>query len=240
MAFGTRLRRTGRVVLLAAGLFATFVVFFLASMRVAVRAREVAVPDLRGKTVSEATSALAGVGLTLKVEPLRRPDATVPADHVLSQDPGPGVTLRRQRSIRVQVSDGVRAPLVPAVAGQSERAAQLQLAQDQITIASVLEVRLADAPPDTVVAQDPLPPAHSATVTLLVNRGQTGQTYVMPDLIGTRGSAVLSILRARDFRVSVVAETPYPGLPAGIVIKQTPQAGFQIAHGEPIALEVSR
>jgi len=32
----------------------------------------------------------------------------------------------------------------------------------------------------------------------------------------------------------------YPGLRAGIIVRQTPQAGFQIAKGELISLEVSR
>jgi beta-lactam-binding protein with PASTA domain len=33
---------------------------------------------------------------------------------------------------------------------------------------------------------------------------------------------------------------PYPGVAAGIVIRQSPQGGFQIAPGEPISIEVSR
>ena len=48
------------------------------------------------------------------------------------------------------------------------------------------------------------------------------------------------LLRTRGFRVAVVGDHPYPGVPAGIVLRQNPQAGFQIAPGEPISLEVSR
>jgi beta-lactam-binding protein with PASTA domain len=40
--------------------------------------------------------------------------------------------------------------------------------------------------------------------------------------------------------VALVGNHPYPGVPAGIVIRQVPQAGFQIAPGEAISLEVSR
>jgi len=36
----------------------------------------------------------------------------------------------------------------------------------------------------------------------------------------------------------VVGSTPYPGVAAGIVIRQSPQAGFQIAPGEPISLDL--
>jgi beta-lactam-binding protein with PASTA domain len=33
---------------------------------------------------------------------------------------------------------------------------------------------------------------------------------------------------------------PYPGVTSDVVLRQSPQAGFQIAPGEPISLEVSR
>ena len=62
----------------------------------------------------------------------------------------------------------------------------------------------------------------------------------MPDLIGVAGSRAVDLLRTRGFRVTIVGELPYPGVPAGIVLRQFPAAGFQIAAGDPISLEVSR
>ena len=78
------------------------------------------------------------------------------------------------------------------------------------------------------------------SVALLVNRGERGASYVMPDLIGVNGDRAADILRSRGFRVAVVGSNPYPGVAAGIVLRQSPQAGFQIGPGEPISLEVSR
>ena len=49
-----------------------------------------------------------------------------------------------------------------------------------------------------------------------------------------------SLLRARGFRVAVVGYGAYPGLPGGVIIRQSPQAGFQIPPGEAISFEVSR
>ncbi len=91
-----------------------------------------------------------------------------------------------------------------------------------------------------MIAQDPAPGAHSATVALLVNRAERGASYVMPDLIGVDGDRASELLRRRGFRVAVVGTEPYPGAPAGIVIRQTPAGGFQVGPGEAIALEVSR
>jgi beta-lactam-binding protein with PASTA domain len=91
-----------------------------------------------------------------------------------------------------------------------------------------------------VIGQTPAPKSNAPRVALLVNRAERGTTYVMPDLIGVNGDRAADLLRARAFRVAVVGDHPYPGVPAGIVLRQNPQAGFQIAPGEPISLEVSR
>jgi beta-lactam-binding protein with PASTA domain len=77
-------------------------------------------------------------------------------------------------------------------------------------------------------------------VALLVNRGERGETYVMPDLIGVNGDRAADVLRASGFRIAVVGDHPYPGVPSGIVLRQSPQAGFEIARGDSISLEVSR
>ena len=65
---GTRVRSAGRFLIIGAALLATYAAFFIASMKVAVKAREVAVPNLRGKSVSEATVALASLGLGLRID----------------------------------------------------------------------------------------------------------------------------------------------------------------------------
>ena len=91
-----------------------------------------------------------------------------------------------------------------------------------------------------VIAQQPPAETAAAQVALLVNRAERGAIYVMPDLIGVNGDRAADRLRGRGFRVAVVGVNPYPGVPPGIVLRQNPQAGFQIAPGEPISLEVSR
>jgi serine/threonine-protein kinase len=230
-------------VLLAGALVLTYFVFAAAAMRLAIKARDVLVPPLNGKTVTEASAILLASGLNLKVEESRRPDGSVPAGRILSQDPHPGAKTRRERSVKVWVSGGPRAATMPALVGESERTAQLRAQQDGLQLASFAEIRSADYTAGTVVAQSPAPKQSTpsgARVTLLVNRGERGVTYVMPDLIGVNGDRAADLLRSRGFRVSVVGDHPYPGVPAGIVLRQSPQGGFQIGPSDPISLEVSR
>lgn len=240
MAIPVRVWSAGRVLVIAGALLATYLIFAAAAMRVAVRSREVPVPDLKGRSLNEASLLLADAGLAMRADERRRIDPSIPEGHVVAQEPQPGGTLRTNRGVRVYVSAGPRASNLPDVVGQSERGAALVLEQNQIAIARVDEIRSARYALDTVVAQNPPAGAPVGTVSLLVNRGERGTTYVMPDLIGLRGDAAAEMLRSSGFRVSVVGQQPYPGIPAGIVLRQNPQPGFQVGPGEPIALEVSR
>jgi beta-lactam-binding protein with PASTA domain len=238
-ALRTRVWSAGGIVLLGVALLVTFGAFFLTGMRVANRAREVKVPSLQGLSMADANRALAEVGLGLKVE-MRRADPKVPADHVLAQDPPPGTVLRRQRPVRVRISDGQRDPAVPSVVGMVERTAEVVLAQEKIEIGDRAEIRSRAMETGAVVSQDPPAKASAAKVSLLVNRGEEAAAYVMPDVIGALSARVVDILRRHGFRVTVAAEVPYPGIAPGIVVRQSPQAGFRIGYGEAVQLEISR
>jgi len=240
MALRTRVWSAGKLLLLGGALLTTYVLFAVASMRVALRAREVIVPDFTNHTASEASAMAADLGLTVRVDDSRRPDPKVAPGRVLTQEPAAGATARPQRSIHVWLSAGQHAATVPGVVGETERTAQLRLAQDGLTIGAVSEIQSPDYPSDVVVAQNPQAKGTGAAVSLLVNRQDKGVNYVMPDLIGINGDRSAEVLRRHGFRVAVVGSTPYPGIAAGIVVRQSPQAGFQIAPGEPISLEVSR
>ncbi|HZB25532.1 MAG TPA: PASTA domain-containing protein [Vicinamibacterales bacterium] len=240
MALKTRVWSAGKLLLLGGALLATYLLFAAAAMRLALKTREVQVPTLAGRTVNEASALLADAGLTLKVEEGARLDPKVPAGQILAQEPQAGLSTRRQRSVKVWISAGPRSLTIPALIGESERMAQMRVQQNGLQLLSVAEIRSADYAAGSVVAQSPAAQRTSAQVALLVNRGERGTSYVMPDLIGVNGDRAADLLRARGFRVAVVGEHPYPGVPAGIVLRQRPDGGFQIAPGEPISLEVSR
>jgi serine/threonine-protein kinase len=240
MALKTRVWSAGKLVLLAGALVATYLIFAAAAMRIALRTREVQVPDFTNRTANEATAIAADFGLAMKIDESRRPDPKIPAGRVLAQEPAAGSVARQQRTVRVWLSAGQRAATVPLLVGETERTAQLRLAQDGLTLADLSEIRSHTFAQDVVVAQTPPAKTASEKVALLVNRGERGASYVMPDLIGVNGDRAAEILRNRGFRVAVVGSTPYPGVAAGVVIRQNPQSGFQIGPGEPISLEVSR
>ncbi len=235
-----RLVVSGKLALLAGALISTFGLFALAGLQIGLRTRQVETPDLTGRTLEDVSSTLAGDGLSARVESMRRIHPSIEAGRVAEQDPRPGVPTRRNRRVKVWLSSGPTAGQVPTLIGESEGGARHHLSDNAFALDGVSEIRSSRYPTDAVVAQDPPPTGSGHMVSLLVNRGERGRTYVMPDLIGINGTTVAEVLRTQGFRVTVVGDHPYPGVPSGVILRQAPQAGFQIAPGEPISLEVSR
>jgi beta-lactam-binding protein with PASTA domain len=240
MARNRRVRRVGRLIVLIMALAATYGLFTVAAMRVALRAREVPVPKVVGLEFSDAGRTMDAAGLTLKVDDSRPFSDTVPEGRIASQDPVAGLVVRRGRSVRVWMSAGSRSSIVPNLVGETERAAQARSSQGGLEVSAVADIRSSDFPSDAVVAQDPPPGSRALRVGVVVNRGERAAGYVMPDLIGASGDAALDVLRTHGLRVSVVAQQPYPGVPSGIILRQSPVAGFQVTPDQPISLEVSR
>ncbi len=240
MRFRVRLLKIGRLGLLAGALGGTFGLSVFAGMQVALKTREVTTPDLRGLSPQEADRRLAGVGLHTRIESLRRIHPAIEAGLVAEQDPLPGITTRRRRNVKLWLSSGPNRGEVPALIGESETGARQRLQDNVFLLEGVSEIRSNRYPTDAVVAQEPPPASNGEAVSLLVNRGERGRTYVMPNLIGVAGDGAAEILRGRGFRVTVVGDHPYPGVAPGIVIRQAPEPGLQIAQSETISLEVSR
>ena len=236
----SRVWSLGKFFVLMGALGLTFLVFFGVSMRVALWARDVQVPSLVGRTVNEATAALADRDLALRVEENQRPDDKIEVGKVMQQEPEAGVTSRRQRTVRVWISSGPKRTIVPPLVGQNERAAQSSLQQQGVVVSSVSEFRSSDYPADVIVAQDPAATSRAPEVSILLNRGELSATYVMPDVIGVDGERAADALRRQGFRVSIVGTQPYPGVPPGTVVRQQPAGGFRVGASDAISLEVSR
>ena len=239
MALQNRVWGVGKILVLLTALVATFLIFATAGMRLALRAREVRVPNLAGRGVDEATRFANSAALTLRVDENRRIDPSVPEGRIVAQDPPAGAMARQQRTVRVWLSGGVRAATIPALVGETERTARIRIEQAGLTLKSIAEARLPNVPADAVVAQAPPPSTNGEAVSLLVNRGEAPISYVMPDVVGVDAQRAADAFRARAFNVTIAGQ-PQGQTVGGTVIRQQPSAGSRVALTDPISLEVSR
>ncbi len=235
-----RLIFLSKLLLLVGGLGLTYGIAAYAGLQLSIKSREVLAPDLRGLTPAAATETLAAVGLNARIETLRRIHPAIESGKVAEQEPRPGRPSRLRRDVKLWLSSGPNAGELPSLIGESETLATERLAEDLYVLREIAQIRSNRYPTDTVVAQDPPPFGNEEIVSILVTTGERGRTYVMPNLIGVNGNNAANILRNQGFRVTVVGAHPYPGIPAGIVIRQAPSSGFQVSQGDSISLEVSQ
>lgn len=228
--------------LLAVALVVTAGLSALTTMRVVLRTQEVVVPSVVGKPLTEAGALVARRRLVLRVEG-RRNDPKLGRDLIVEQEPAPGAGIKRQRSIRVWVSLGPRRLTIPKVEGESVRSGRLLLDQAQVPVGRVIEVN--DVAEEGTILQQHPPMGETDSLSaegasLLVSRGPGNREFVMPDLIGRPALTVLETLRAAGLKVTEVRYRPYPGVAAGLVLRQAPLSGYRVSPQTAISLDVSQ
>ena len=219
MSFREDLRRffsTVKTVILrtlgGVALFTVFVISAFAAMRLAIHGREVAVPNLANLSDADAETALSALGLHLSVEN-RFYAPTVPANHVLSQSPVPGSSVRRGWQIRVTESLGPQQVDVPDVTGQDEHPAEFMLRRLQLELGTVAHIP-GPSPAGAILAQSPPPNTaglDGPRVALLVSDDESApaaESYVMPSIVGLTIGAANARLSAGGLHVSVPAPAP--------------------------------
>ncbi len=239
-----------RLVLLALVLLVVALVSALTAMRLAIHGREVAVPDLLGKSPAEARIIAAQSGLDINVE-RQYYSPTIPEGKILSQLPPAGSQVRRGWQVRVAESLGPQRVEIPNLMGQSERVANINIRRRGLDVGAVAEMGMPDVPEGQVLAQAPPPNASGVSapkISLLVAGSSQPQALVMPNFIGQPLGTASLTLQDAGLRLGIVTPaappesspsvTPLPPVfvpsPASMIVSQTPAAGEKIAVGAAV------
>jgi serine/threonine-protein kinase len=238
----SQLSRLASLSLMAAILIVAGVFSAMTAMRVAIRGKEVAVPELTGKTEAEARQILNKNGLVLRVSQSRFVPG-VAEGRIAEQNPPKDIRLKTGRSVKVLVSLGEQKYPVPSLLGKSERAAKLTLAERRLKVGITDFIHTNEGEPDTVVYQSPAPETVNGTdanVNIVVSKGPLEQYYTMPDLVGQAIDSVTARAKLEGFKTGKPSFRKYPGIAPGVVTQQKPQAGYRISKNDTILLEVSQ
>jgi beta-lactam-binding protein with PASTA domain len=254
-----------RFIFLTLVLLVVALVSALTAMRFAIHGREVAIPDLVGKSPAEARKIADAAGFQMNVE-RQYYSPTVPEGKILSQLPAPGTKVRRGWQIRVAESLGPQRVEIPNVLGESQRAAQINIVRRGLDVGAVAQIGMRGPPADQVLGQSPPPNASGIAapkISLLTTEAALPQAFLMPNFTGQALGGVTLVLQDAGFRLGSVSVAPAPApppapvadssvgaslpppaaplpepTPSSVIVSQNPAPGAKIVVGSAVNFEV--
>jgi serine/threonine-protein kinase len=202
-----------------------------------------AMPDVAGKTVSQATTELHNVGLKVVTHP--DPAATtIPATQVVSTKPAAGATVKTGQSVILLIGSKPGPVTIPDQTQQSVSLAQSNLQklglQSQVQVSAtctVLNVVCDQSPKGGTV----VPPG--TMVTLFTAQQPTttttSPTVSVPNVTGQTLASACNVLGQSNLVCGTQSTQPSNSVPEGSVISTQPPAGTAVAPRSTIGLVVS-
>ncbi|MDQ7825513.1 MAG: Stk1 family PASTA domain-containing Ser/Thr kinase [Candidatus Eremiobacteraeota bacterium] len=191
------------------------------------------VPDLTGKTKEEAQKILSKIQVKLVVDSLE-PNAQIPAQCIIRQDPSPGTLLVKDSTVKVVVSKGMEGLTSPNLVGKT-----IQEAQE---IAEPLGISLkieGDEKGLSAQITSQEPPAGEPIENKIITVRAESLTLA-PDCIGKKLSDARALLGEKGFQVGEVISRETSEAPPDTVIEQDPQAGLEVSQGTKVKLVVAK
>jgi serine/threonine-protein kinase len=193
------------------------------------------VPDVEGRSATDAVAILKDAGLDANVEsvPSRAAEGTIIAQH-----PAPGETVMLGTSVRINASKGPELVIVPSVVGNRYEDALATLQRAGFAVART-DVESNEAPRGIVVGQNPgeeTSQPRGSRITLSVSKGPT--TVEVPDVLGFQEDAARSTLEGEGFRVRVRRQEVSTPEEADIVLDQFPGPGETANAGTFVSITV--
>jgi eukaryotic-like serine/threonine-protein kinase len=197
--------------------------------------KPVAVPLVEGQVERLAVANIRDAGLTPKI--VRRPDDTVPATHVVSQDPGAGTRTDKGNPVTILVSTGLPKVDVPDVRGDESTDAVAELTRLGL-VAKVAQVN-SDKETGTVTGQDPAPGKRVDKGTRVrINVSQGPKPIAVPPVLGVPYEQAAGELQGAGFAVGRTDVDSNE--PKGTVVQQSPAGNSLAAKGSTVTLSVSK
>lgn len=209
------------------------------TIRIAIRGRIVSMPNLVGQAEPAAQRMLAARGLQLRVAD--RVYSPLPVNAVVRQSPPAGEEMKVSQDAHVVLSLGQQTVKVPALEGQSMRAARIGLLQAGLQLGEVTTIYLAGTQPDIVLKQDPPEGATASSphVDFLVSGADRPAFYVMPSVVGLEQQDASKTLLAAGLKIARLNRIAQAGAPKGTIVGQNPPGGERIPADAAVELGVS-
>lgn len=202
---------------------------------------EATVPNITGKTVSAAETALADAGLDLGTV-TEKANTQVAAGTIVSQDPKAGTVVDEGSRVNVVAAAAPEGVAVPDVTGSTVAKAQSALEQDGLTY-NVTSVYSDEVAKDIVISQSPQAGKRveqGTQIALSVSRGPAPPANIkVPNVIGMTTSRAQQEVKDAGL-TSAVRNVYSDKAPSGTVASQSPVGGASVAPKAQVLLLVSK
>ena len=226
------------MVLIALAVIATIAGYLVFGRNIAITnfAANVTVADYSDMSDTEAQAAIVNAGLVARF--VKSPSDTVPANHVIRQNPDAGTQVSKNSLVELVVSNGLPLVGLPDYRGFRSNDAQSDLERDGFKVKQ--QPKFDNSPKDNVVDQQPKAGAQvrkGDLVTLIVSQGP--QPIEAPNFVGMNAGDALALARKSGITVDASQQASYPGVANGVVATQDVPPGQNIDRTNVIHLVVS-
>lgn len=202
----------------------------------------VIVPDLQDKEVVYALEILSDLGLNTKVKGSQY-SPTIPKNHIIAQAPDPGAEIKRGRDVRLVISKGPFAVVIPNLIGMDLPMADIVLKDNDLHRGTLSFTYHGKQPKDEILAQFPVPGTtalRQSPLNLLVSLGPRPQLLRMLNLEGQGLEHAFDAVEKCQLTVGAIVQADAPDKPDNTVLEQSPARGYPVPAGSSIALTINR
>ncbi|MBR0404610.1 MAG: Stk1 family PASTA domain-containing Ser/Thr kinase [Eggerthellaceae bacterium] len=195
-------------------------------------------PDVVGKTLSEAQAELTEAGFTL-TEPDYIYSDTVEKDVVTGQTPRAGTTQEEGAEVRLTVSQGIEQVQVPDLTNMDANEARAELQRAGLKYESGTAEYSENIKENHIVRQSPAAGEtvdKGSTVTYYLSLGI--EAVSVPEVVGEYEETATTILQDAGFKVKTTYENS-DYYEYGVVVSQSPTSSQKAKNGATVKLVVS-
>jgi beta-lactam-binding protein with PASTA domain len=198
----------------------------------------VMVPDLSGKSVSDALTLLSQgrLGMIKEGEQFEK---RYPAGTIIRQSPAPGMMVRERHLVKITISQGGETLFVPDLTRQPMRNAQTMLQNLGLGVGEVDQRPSLRFEKGLVMSTDPPASAvvgKNALVNIVLSDGPPSEgVLLIPDFVGKRLSEVKRWAAERDVQLAVREESDI-SKPAGQILMQSPEVDSPLPPGSSLTV----
>jgi eukaryotic-like serine/threonine-protein kinase len=197
----------------------------------------VAVPDVKGYNVADATRTLQNAKLKAKI--VEKFDASTPAQQVIDVTPPVSSQIAQNSVVTLTVSKGVQPIVVPDVVNMSVDKARAKLGALGLRLNVEQQTASDTIPANMIASQDPQPQSTSqpnASVNVIVSTGP--ESASVPNVVGQNADSAQAALSNAGFTPSLAYAVDAAN-PTNKIASQDPPAGTKAKKGAKVTITLS-